>query len=1371
MIPTTAAEFRDGFEAFYRAATLATAEREVAERRILVGAAGCGRCGLATAEREVAERRKVEPDYQPENEPKEKSPFPWQARLAERVWSGDWPRAIALPTAAGKTTCLDVALFALACGAKDAARRVFFVVDRRIVVDQAFEHAKALARTLDRAEEGIVRTVADRLREIARPGWAKLAPADQLRILRKRWAIQDEPDAGKRQKLIEKLAADEREWFEVSPLAVYALRGGMYRETAWARSPLQPTVIASTVDQVGSRLLFRGYGVSDGMKPVHAGLVGNDALILLDEAHCAKPFDQTMQAVRHYRAWNESPAPFHFVSVTATPTGDVPEGQIERDNDEDRDHPVLGKRIKAAKPAKLVVTPAVTSKNWRRVLVTELAKQARALGADATCVGIIVNRVATARDLREELLRTDPENVVLLTGRMRPLDRDRLFNERLKPLLSNAPRSAGWCRTTTPFDERLKPLLSNATGTPPKFVIGTQCLEVGADFDFHALVTECASLDALRQRFGRLNRVANREQAPAVVVVRADQAERSEKFPDPVYGDSLPDTWQWLKRKATDDVFDFGVAAVREATKGEDLAPLNAPSSDAPVLFPVHLDCWVQTSPRPEPDPDPAPFLHGPKDPGQPDVQVVFRDDIRDIPGEDATAREKRWAAVVALCPPSSSEAVPVKIGDFRRWLGGEPISDRSTDLDHEPDDEDAPEAPAEPRHALRWKGDGDEDTEIVSDPTDREKIRPADLFVVPCSAPGVSELADFPNPSAPPDDYAEEAFQRSRDKALLRVPKGELNEDDDDFEVKLSGAIAALGAAGAPEWRRRAAAVLKDKSRRLVASHPTGGWVVTGRRRLKQFDPEFLDDAASSYSPGQRQVTLAAHSTGVAGYAERFAGACGLPAGLFEAAGFWHDLGKLDARFQKLLKGYAAGPPLAKSGSFDARPWESHCYPKGARHELLSAALLAGRDDLFLHLIATHHGYARPFAPPVEDADDAVRTVGCEWFKNDPAPARQDVAAWNAELPGRFWRVVRGYGWWGAAYREAVFRLADHAQSAAEQEDGWAPGELPAAVPPPPARAQVPQPAHALVLSGLDGANPLGFLAALGTLRLVDDLYPGATMHWEQHGGWRPVLTLPEPVEPGAFAARLLAVSPPDRRAITFADDVKVPYREYEGFLHEARPEGFPDRQFSDFLTAYADSGVRIEGGPNAGKTKPTAFYMIAGRQRLLEIVRNIVAVTTLGHVRKALFDPWRYDDPLDKLGVRWDPQDDVRYALRARDPSGDPARGRAGSVLGANRLAFEALPFFPSFPRRGRLATTGFVVREKNAETQTERQTFLTWPLWGARLGIDPVRSLLASGVLTTPELRDTDTSGLGVLAVFRCEKIANGDYSNLSPAVGVR
>src|SRR5581483_7200781 len=197
------------------------------------------------------------------------------------------------------------------------------------------------------------------------------------------------------------------------------------------------------------------------------------------------------------------------------------------------------------------------------------------LAKEFVCVGVIVNRVATARELKAKL----GDEAVLLTGRMRPVDRDRVFNDRLQPLLSNA------------------------SGTPPKFVIGTQCLECGADFDFHALVVECASLDALRQRFGRLNRVANRPSAKAVVVIRGDQIEDTAE--DPVYGGSLANTWKWLKAKAANDVFDFGVSAVRTTIGDEDISSLNAPTADAPVLFPAHLDCWIQTHPIPQPDPEP----------------------------------------------------------------------------------------------------------------------------------------------------------------------------------------------------------------------------------------------------------------------------------------------------------------------------------------------------------------------------------------------------------------------------------------------------------------------------------------------------------------------------------------------------------------------------------------------------------------------------------------------------------------------------------------------------------------------------------------------------------------------------------------------
>ena len=76
-------------------------------------------------------------------------PFPWQVRLAKKVYaSREWPETISLPTSSGKTSLIDIAVFLLALEAdidackRVAALRTFFVIDRRVVVDEAAEHAR-----------------------------------------------------------------------------------------------------------------------------------------------------------------------------------------------------------------------------------------------------------------------------------------------------------------------------------------------------------------------------------------------------------------------------------------------------------------------------------------------------------------------------------------------------------------------------------------------------------------------------------------------------------------------------------------------------------------------------------------------------------------------------------------------------------------------------------------------------------------------------------------------------------------------------------------------------------------------------------------------------------------------------------------------------------------------------------------------------------------------------------------------------------------------------------------------------------------------------------------------------------------------------
>jgi len=207
-------------------------------------------------------------------------PFAWQRDLVAQVWSEDWPSIIELPTASGKTAVIDIAIFTLALDTTTKRRaplRVFFVVDRRVVVDEAYRRASRIAERLSRASSGTAHTVAQRLRSLA--------------------------------------GGDS------APLVTALLRGGIYREDGWARSPIQPLVVISTVDQVGSRLLGRGYGVSDEMKPLHQGLVGHDSLIILDEAHLSEPFRETLEALQDYAQQAEVrlPRPYQLVVMSATP--------------------------------------------------------------------------------------------------------------------------------------------------------------------------------------------------------------------------------------------------------------------------------------------------------------------------------------------------------------------------------------------------------------------------------------------------------------------------------------------------------------------------------------------------------------------------------------------------------------------------------------------------------------------------------------------------------------------------------------------------------------------------------------------------------------------------------------------------------------------------------------------------------------------------------------------------------------------------------------------------------------------------------------------------------------------------------------------
>jgi CRISPR-associated endonuclease/helicase Cas3 len=965
-------------------------------------------------------------------------PFPWQARLADRVLEAcargevsPWPRLLDLPTGAGKTSALDVALYTLACAPTRLPRRTVLVVDRRIVVDQAGDHARSLARKLAEAEHGPVRAIADALRALWGAG-----PSDD-------------------------------------PIAVGVMRGGMPRDDDWARRPDQPMLGVSTVDQVGSRLLFRGYGVSARTASIHAGLVGNDTLVLLDEVHLAEPFAQTLDAIERARG-DEGSLPRRFGVVRMSATPGRAEAAAFRLDQVDRDHALLGRRLRARKAVRLEPVRVTGDDEAKKLTVVAQAAVGHALAlqrAGARVVGIVLNRVDSARHARALLEAHASTNALLVTGRMRPIDRDRLVQEDLLP--------------------RCGPRGRRGEDARPLVVVATQCIEAGADLDFDALVTECASLDALRQRFGRLDRQGALGETKAVVLARTDQIDPGKR--DPVYGEALGATWRWLHEQAASGELDFGIERLPAAVD-EDGVPrvdLLAPRPDAPVLLPAHLDAWAQTSPVPDYDPDVSLWLHGPDKPLL-DVQVLWREDLV-IPSPEAAEEhvaEALRAAVEALgaARPSSLETMSVPTRAVRRWLAGGssvPVADVLAG-DASEEEEGRRRAPSETLVALRWRG---EDSEWVR----ADDVRPGDVVIVPASRGGIRHGSFDPAHDAPVQDVGSVASLRARGQVSLRLDgagaaalglwpedvRGLVPTEEESTRAwrervrdwartlpearpLVEGSLEATSLLSEAEWSALRRVLSGRQAGRLVHHGPEGKgmtWQATVPRSWLRTEvgEAISEDDGSSFTAGA--VTLAAHSEDVRELARRFAQSVSFPEALVEdlaLAAWLHDVGKADPRFQRWLAGGSevraalSETPLAKSalpsGSLADRMLarERAGYPAGYRHELLSLAMVEASTalggahdvDLVLHLVASHHGYCRPFAPFEDHPDDL--TVTLEHGEHAlAAGTRHRRARLDSGVAERFWRLVDRYGWWGLAWLEAVLRLADHRASERAQGDG----------------------------------------------------------------------------------------------------------------------------------------------------------------------------------------------------------------------------------------------------------------------------------------------------------------------------------------------
>ena len=917
----------------------------------------------------------------------DREPFPWQARLARKVREDNrWPIEVGVPTGLGKTACLDIAVWWLASQAHSvpsrryAPTRIWWVVNRRLLVDSTLKYASKLAAALD--DPSSVELSSDAARDII------TAVGDRLRSL--------------------SASSSAR------ALEVIRLRGGV--ETHTPTDPSQPAVILSTLPMYGSRLLFRGYGSGRMRRPIDAAMAGTDSLVLLDEAHLAPHLrtlcDALQECAHHgHDVLPQSRSRPQLVALTAT-GGEPAASRFDLDKN-DFDHAIVKERVDAPKPVELRECEA-------KDVAGKLAEAMRDLLDSATdpAAGIVfANTPKTARQVFSRLkkLLGNGAEVMLLTGRAREREAENIRSRILDP-------EHGMASDRDHGVRRRRHLV----------VVATQTLEVGADIDAEYLVTEACGVRALTQRFGRLNRLGRHDHARAVYL-HAPPPKRQRGTPTndpsewPVYGPEPAVVWQRLQEWSGEESegLDLGSRHIKEV--------LGLPKDEcgrAPEILYGLLWEWIKTTTPPPGEAPVEPFFSGIARSDRM-VSVIWRAHIPDGDGDPTGQHDSVGAR---LWPRAKDrEAVSVPIWEFREALEQDEevhriASDRVTVERVGADDLRPGDSLVLPVDRGLLDEFGWEPSSRASPVVDVSLPRnglPLDpvaikrLSGVALSDKLIRTATGIPQEDGVDLDPAEQRQAIERIVDTLReadTPSGWRQEEWTDFVDSLNPvAVVPRGEVA----RFRVETTEKERS-------------------SDEFDERSLAANVESLDRHGEDVEKRAQTI-----ANRLGVRRDL-VDVVARAGRLHDIGKADERFQRWLdpRGDHPGVTLAKS-DLPRHSWNAARvaagWPRGGRHEVLSARLVRQRLDfdsewgtgllreLLLHLVISHHGHGRPIVGPVRD--EAPMPLA-DSIEGHPLTTSADLSHVDWDQPARFSRLNSEFGPWGLALLESIVRRADHAVS-----------------------------------------------------------------------------------------------------------------------------------------------------------------------------------------------------------------------------------------------------------------------------------------------------------------------------------------------------
>lgn len=951
-------------------------------------------------------------------------PFAWQTKIYERFLTDEIPASCDIPTGLGKTSVIAIWLLALASKLienppeNNIPRRLVYVVDRRVIVDQATDEAERILCKLKEFEN---------------------ADDEDLRNIFV--TLQNASFLAERQK-------DDK---QIGVIALSTLRGEYADNREWCLDPSRPAIIVGTIDMIGSRLLFSAYGgVGESYKALQAGLLGQDSLLVIDEAHLSPAFMEMLRPLKNLVNRKKPIKQFKVMSLSATPLIDEENEPftLEKDAPEDLINPASESRLNAEKHLEwqsfTVSEEILRSKKSVELLRDEQARemanaaaQYKDSSASVLVFGATVNLV---KKIKNELVQThavEENQVKVMVGGMRGFERDDLVNDEV-------------FRQFNPKREREKQNKSY-------FLIATSCAEVGVNLDADFAVCDVTSADSFIQRLGRVNRFGNG--SAKVTIVHPENLENLERV-----SDEAKATFQELRRHENLNASPLELRRIEFDEK-----TCFPPKPVSPPLDKAKIDDWSMTSLKQKEFRRPlvSYWLRGVTVDDSTETSLCWRADFNHIVeaakfSEKDTEKERRKNQSIEKKLRrnliASVKTVRVKSRECARETTGR-----------------AKEAII----SIAEKSSNQRQRVVIISPANEYEVcflqdlkDDADLYkrlifstvIFPCEVGGLDK-------DGIADGSAESSFVEDKVEAIGKkfVCEGEKkNVENESLEIKPEWLRIIMTKSGDsvsiecltqkenqfreqsyPNFKSAINAICKSENRKCVKTIDLTSASNDDEEEIKQEiqmayliakkspdavlpnaaddDQNDDEDEASSIGYDKDKIPVELHNQHVSEFAKDIAEKLHLDRDLVKAlelAGANHDKGKARECWQKAVGNFEfpEKTPLAKSN----QNWFGHKYNNYYRHEFGSLIEAEeneeiknhSRRDLILHLIAAHHGYARPHFP--ERAFD----------RENPKGANFEVAE-RAML--RFANLQIEYGWWQLAYLEAILKAADALASRAE--------------------------------------------------------------------------------------------------------------------------------------------------------------------------------------------------------------------------------------------------------------------------------------------------------------------------------------------------